>query len=197
MLKEKNYILIMAVCALFGFVIAKQIDLQKHVTKVKEPEAANNMAMEVAELTKANQKLRQEVSKLGENHATYSQSAQNQKTVSDAIQKNLIDYKIILGLSKVEGPGILVSFNDKVDSTQLVDLINALKNIGAEAIAINHKRFLPTSSIEQGTFFPPTIVEAIGNSKNLNEALIRKGGIIEQIGTGEVQIQERLIISEK
>lgn len=197
MLKEKNYILIMIVCALFGFIIAKQIDLQKHVTKVKDPGTANDMAMEVAELTKANQKLRQEVSKLGENHAAYSQSAQNQKTASDVIQNSLVDYKIILGLSKVEGPGILVSFNDKVDSTQLVDLVNALKNIGAEAIAINHKRFLPTSSIEQGTFFPPTVVEAIGNSKNLNEALTRNGGIIEQIGTGEVQVQERLIISEK
>ena len=69
----------------------------------------------------------------------------------------------ILGLSEVTGPGITITVNDNqqilssnvmdpnwyiVHDTDLINIVNALKNTGAEAISINNQRIVTTSSIE-------------------------------------------------
>ena len=76
----------------------------------------------------------------------------------------------------------------KITSTQLIDLINNLKNIGCEAIAINGQRLTGTSSITSGIFTPPMTINVVGDKDLLYNSLVRSGGIIEQIGFGQVTI---------
>lgn len=195
MLNKKDIIIIASVCLVLGFVVVRQFYLQQRVNQVSQPEEGNAIAMEVAELIKTNTELQQGISDLTEQKNTLFASAANQQAASETIEKNLDQYRIILGQTKVEGPGVEIIFDDKVDSTQIVDLINALKNIGAEAIAINHQRISQKSSVEDGIFYPPSKIEVIGNADVLEEALKRKGGIIEQIGTGTVQKHDRIILA--
>ena len=70
----------------------------------------------------------------------------------------------ILGLSEVTGEGIIITVNDNqmvslnslfrdpneliVHDTDLMGIVNELKNIGAEAISINGQRIVTTSAIE-------------------------------------------------
>ena len=76
----------------------------------------------------------------------------------------------------------------KITSTQLIDLINNLKNIDCEAIAINGQRLTGTSSITSGIFTPPMTINVVGDKDLLYNSLVRSGGIIEQIGFGQVTI---------
>ena len=70
----------------------------------------------------------------------------------------------IIGLTEVTGSGVIVTLSDsKKDASSVLDpstllvhdadvlsIINELKNAGAEAIAINDQRIVPTSSIVCG-----------------------------------------------
>lgn len=194
MFNKKDIIIISSICLVLGFIVVRQFYLQQKVNKVSQPEEGNAIAMEVAELIKNNDELQAEIDDLtGQKDILFS-SAANQQAANETIEKNLDKYRIILGQTKVEGTGVEIIFDDKVDSTQIIDLINALKNIGAEAIAINHQRLNQKSSVEDGIFYPPSRVEAIGDANVLEEALKRKGGIVEQIGTGTVQKHDRIIL---
>lgn len=194
MFSRKDYILLAGVCLVLGFIIVRQFYLQRQVKTVSEPETGNSIAVEVAELTKTNDKLRKEIDKLNSNLAKLEESASSSQKASDALQENLKIYKIDLGVTNVTGSGVEIYFSDKVDSTQVVDLVNALKNIGAEAISINDRRLGPKTSIESGLFYPPTTISAIGNADLLKESLTRPGGIMDQIGSGKVEKKDNLYL---
>ena len=67
----------------------------------------------------------------------------------------------MIGLTEVTGPGVIVTLSDSkkdsnsalnpnsllVHDADVLSVINELKNAGAEAIAINEQRLIPTSSI--------------------------------------------------
>lgn len=99
----------------------------------------------------------------------------------------------IVGLSEVTGNGIVITVNDNqkislnswyadpnmliVHDTDLINIVNELKNAGAEAVSINEQRIVTTSSIEcDGNVIKvngekigtPFIIKAIG----LPEALM-------------------------
>lgn len=185
-----NKILLFIVCLLFGFLLSKQFFLQKEVSKISQPEIGNSIALEVTELIKTNSKSRKQIDIFTEQKTKLEKSAESSQESNETLQENLQIYKIILGLTDVQGPGIEITFNEKIDSTQVIDLINAVKNIGSEAITINNRRYGPRSFIESGIFYPPTNIQVIGNADILEDSLIRPGGIIEQIGTGKVEKKE-------
>jgi uncharacterized protein YlxW (UPF0749 family) len=193
-MKKNDYILIGIVGIILGFIIVRQFYLQQKVASINQTQQGNILALEVAGLINNDEKLRKEVNDLTSQYNSLVASSSDKKASSEALENNLEKYKIILGQTKVEGPGVEIIFNERVDSTQIIDLINALKNISAEAIAVNQHRLTPNSTIEEGSFYPVTKVEVIGNKDLLDEALKRKGGIIDQIGTGTVQKQDRLIL---
>ncbi len=193
-MKKFDYILIGIIGLILGFIIVRQFYLQQKVSAITQTQQGNILALEVANLISTDEKLRKEVQDLTDQYNTLVASSSDKKTSSEALENNLAKYKIILAQTKVEGPGVEIIFNDRIDSTQMIDLINAVKNIGAEAIAINQHRLASHSTVESGTFYPPTKVEVIGNKDLLEEALKRNGGIISQIGTGTVLKHDRLIL---
>lgn len=187
-------IIFSVICAVLGFLAIRQFYLQEQVKKFTQPETGNSLALEVAEFIKTNDKLRKQVGKLTDQKSKMDQSTANSIVSNETLQENLQNYKIILGLADVEGPGIEITFNDKIDSTQLVDLINAIKNIGADAIAVNNRRFGPRSFVETAVLYPPTSVQIIGNAELLKDSLVRSGGIIEQIGVGYVEKKDKIYL---
>lgn len=194
MFARRDYIIINIVCLILGFIIVRQFYLHKQVTQVSQPESGNSMALEVTELIKTNDTLRKEINKLTENKNKLNESTNSSQKAYEVLQEDINTYNIILGLTSVEGPGAEITFDDKLDSTQVVDLINAIKNIGAEAISINNRRLSPNTTLEQGIFYPPTTIQVIGDVDILKDSLVRPGGIIEQIGTGSVEKKDKLLL---
>ncbi|MHA1381972.1 MAG: DUF881 domain-containing protein [Candidatus Helarchaeota archaeon] len=194
MSNKKNKIIILIVCIILGFLLPTQFYLYQKVIKISKPEVSNSTALEVAEFIKTNKKLRKQIDNLEDQNEKLKKSKTSSIVSNQTIQENIKNYKLILGITDVEGRGVEITFNDKVDSTQIIDLINAVKNIGAEAISINNRRFGTKSFVENGIFNPPTTIQVIGNPDILKNSLVRSGGIIDQIGIGNVEKKEKIYI---
>lgn len=131
-------------------------------------------------------------------------STQN-NTELEQLESSIKEGNKILGLSEVTGEGIIITVNDNqkislnswladpnlliVHDTDLINIVNELKNAGAEAISINEQRIVTTTAIEcDGNVIKingekiaaPFEIKAIG----LPEALIsidRFGGYVDYL----------------
>lgn len=116
-------------------------------------------------------------------------------------QKRLKELNTYLGLTDVEGSGVIITMQDNPNSKLVTALdlvhdgdlraiVNEIKNIGAEAISINGQRIVPGSviscagaivKINGETVGAPFVIEVIGN-KVLANNLLRPGSFIKKYG---------------
>ncbi len=110
--------------------------------------------------------------------------------------------QILAGAVELEGPGIIVTLSDSdvgnekgpnysiIHDTDIILILNHLKDAGAEAISVNDQRLISTSSIDcAGTNIlinhnvctSPFIIKVIGNPEKLENDLLSKGGYIEML----------------
>lgn len=123
----------------------------------------------------------------------YNSSSEKNKSVMDTLKKELHDVRLFYGSSKVEGPGLRITVDDRhdyIDNEEIMDyithnsdllrVVNELKNAGAEAISINGKRFFNKTAITcegpvimvNGEFIvPPFEILAIGDPEALQYSL--------------------------
>ncbi|HHV29687.1 DUF881 domain-containing protein [Acetivibrio mesophilus] len=101
--------------------------------------------------------------------------------------------KIAAGLTDVLGNGVIVYMADAsqqmggrienyvVHDVEIVEVLNELKNAGAQAISVNNERIIstseiicagPTVRINRNRYPVPYEIKAIGNPKKLYEALV-------------------------
>jgi uncharacterized protein YlxW (UPF0749 family) len=193
-MNKKSILIIIVVSIILGVIVVRQFNLSKKIQKEVTIENNEMLAYEVSELFKSNDSLKIEIEKLEDEFNKFQTTFIDSKDTQQTLDKKIHDYQIILGLAKVRGPGVKIDFDKKIASVQIIDLMNTLKNIGVEAISINNKRVVPTSSIKEGIFSPPIIVEAIGNNEIIYNSLVRPGGIIDQIGYGQVTVVDDMII---
>ena len=144
--------------------------------------------------------------KLKENEQTltrWREDVTKNNKLSDEQRKKIDNNNTILGLTKVTGKGVQIVLKDgeenkKAGSTleasqtivhdvDILEIINVLRNAGAEAISINGHRIIATSPISCiGTVIKindekvgaPYVISAIGNPESLESALNIPGGII-------------------
>jgi uncharacterized protein YlxW (UPF0749 family) len=149
---------------------------------------ANQLKVEIRGLNK-------EISRLNQKLLTYDDSDNKKETITDTLRQELADLRITYGVSKVEGPGLIISINDRykkqylnsddvhLSTTHDEDLyliVKNLKDAGAEAVSINGKRIIESTAITcegpvimiNGQYIvPPFIINAIGDPEALNYAL--------------------------
>ena len=81
----------------------------------------------------------------------YEEAATEGKEASMLLQKELKETEDLLGKNSVTGEGIIIRMSDtatnRIVSEDLLELINLLKNAGAEAISINEQRIVYDSYI--------------------------------------------------
>lgn len=102
-------------------------------------------------------------------------------------------YAILAGVVPVTGPGIEITVRDpnlSLSSIALLDLVQELRDAGAEAISINDERVTastwfadaPTGTLVSGvTITPPYRISAIGDPRTMEVALAIPGGFSESI----------------
>jgi uncharacterized protein YlxW (UPF0749 family) len=87
----------------------------------------------------------------------------------------------------VTGGGVRITVSGTIDGDGVMELINELRNAGAEAIAVDGVRIVAGSvvagpsdglSVEDHPLGAPFVVEAIGGSETLSGSLLRAGGIV-------------------
>lgn len=189
---RKNIAILIGACLVLGFILSRQFFLHKRVKIETQPEQENELAIEVSELIKGNKELLLERNKLTDQYSLIHKNSEDQKATLTSIQNSIEQYNIILGIVAVSGPGVTIQFNDMLDTTQLTDLMNALRNIGAEAISINNKRITPTTGWDIKTFSAPYKIQAIGDANLLKQSLERRGGIMENLGFSATVNEEKI-----
>ena len=139
------------------------------------------------------------------------EEALSQNNDSEDITGQLKDINILLGYSEVSGQGLIITLKDANASTvkgnatdyivhdgDLLEVVNALKNAGAEAISINDQRIVnPTAITCAGNIIKvngdklgsPFVIKAIGLTEKLNGALTMPGGYLELLENDGVQVK--------
>jgi len=129
---------------------------------------------------------------------------------STIISASLEKYNTLLGYTELIGPGVVITLKDADSSNvkgsatnyivhdgDLIEIVNALKNAGAEAISINGQRITNTTTITcAGNIIKvngkkigsPFTINAIGSTSRLYGALTMPGGYLEWLEGDGVQV---------
>lgn len=136
-------------------------------------------------------------------------------TTSQAKQEEMKKNDMLLGMTQVKGPGVeiilkdnLTAINDTigyfnpsnviVHNIDLIEVVNSLKNAGAEAISINGQRVVPTTSItcvgnvikmNGQKIGSPFVIKAIGNQELLYGSLVIPGGYLSILKDYDVIVE--------
>lgn len=147
-------------------------NLRAEVLKYKEK--YDNL---LKETEKVDEQLQQEIEKVTENNSELEET-----------EKQINDGNKMIGLTEVTGPGIIITVADSdldpskvldssnllVHDSDILKIVNELKNAGAEAISINNQRVILTTPIICG-----------GNIININGERIGSPFEIKAIGSPE------------
>lgn len=126
--------------------------------------------------------------------------ATKDNTKSTETEQELKRINALLGITELTGEGVVITVKDSetanvddenlnnelVHNTDIIELVNELKNAGAEAIAVNGQRIMSTTyincvgsviTINGEKINSPFIISAIGNSASLS-GIARPGSYI-------------------
>lgn len=180
-----------------GFLLAKQIDAKVRVDRLNSPQNISDNASEVVEVVNSNNQLRQDLSTLLAQKNTLLNASSSKAASDESVTNEINQLKVITGQADVSGPGVEITFNNNLQLTSLVDLINALRNIGGEAIMIGNTRVIVSTPLTDKMGLAPVKIKVIGDKKILSDSLLRSGGIIEQIDpSGKVVQKDKIEISK-
>lgn len=163
------------------------------------------------EITSLKTKYEEVVAKIKETNdkiLEYEEAAIAGEEASELLEKELQETEDLLGKNAVTGEGIIIKMSNagtsKINSEDLLTLVNLLKNAGAEAISINEQRIVYDTYISyiNGTNYitingeyvvAPYTIKAIGNTTYLESSIAQKnyGYIDTQIAEGKEVTLER------
>ena len=198
-------------CFLLSAGIAVQIrSLRGNPAVVGESQTTNQLRDSVLEwrekYEQAIDKLEYKEAELGSIRKKISSESQDAGDITDIIASN----NEALGLTEVNGQGVSIVCKDgEVSSSSiltsqylvhdgdLLNLINALKNAGAEAISVNEQRIVNKTSvycsgniimINNERVGSPFVIKAIGNPEALYGAIIMPGSYYSKMKDDGVQV---------
>jgi uncharacterized protein YlxW (UPF0749 family) len=139
-------------------------------------------------LVVANADLRSEVQKLEGEIQAYTKASER-AGLAQMIEE-LDRMRIVNGRVEVTGAGVEVQIGAGVSVMELQDVLNEVRNAGAEAVCLNGVRLVTNSAVSaQGTrvavdgkaISPPFVFQAIGDPGTMATALNRHGGQLEYL----------------
>ena len=122
--------------------------------------------------------------KIGE----YKQELNNDENSKKLLEDEVKEAEMFLGYKAVQGPGIVVTLQDKdiynIESYEILKLINELNIAGAEAISVKEERVVSTTDVtlvNTRRINGPYTIKAIGDPQALLSGLTIKGGFQDEV----------------
>ena len=175
---------------MLSFGIAVQISsIEKESTVVAKENTENHLRDEVLQLSEDYKKIYIKLEKRQKVLESLREEASDSNDFSKQWSEELVKINNSLGLTDVKGSGITIKLDNGLDSGDLLLIINALNNAGAEAIAINDFRLSGYSelvmdgdvcSLDGNVLETPYTVKAIG-SQILKGAVFMPGSYIDKL----------------
>jgi uncharacterized protein YlxW (UPF0749 family) len=168
---------------LLGLLLVAQFRTQSRISHIGSNDDWDYV---VAELVVGNARLRNEIDAL-EKEVAALRGAEGPAALLLSLVDEANQLRVINGLVAVSGPGVQVTVAGPVSVLDLQDLMNELRNAGAEALALNDQRLIAWSAITtdgdqvlvDGQPVPtPYQLSAVGDPETLRAALLRPGGLV-------------------
>jgi uncharacterized protein YlxW (UPF0749 family) len=194
--RPRNQLTIAAVALVLGLLVVVQLRAQAGNAGFAQL-SSQDLTVLVANLNARNDQLRREVSTLEDELAGLNLNRSRGEESLDELRADLRRVRAYAGLDPVGGPGITITISGPIDGSGVEELINELRNAGAEAIAAGDVRIVTgvvvtgapgaaaIGDARLGTVFE---LSAIGASDKLTGSLTRSGGIIAQLAATEPDV---------
>lgn len=177
------------VLALLGFLVIVQARSQGQDQGLAQL-SVQDLTELVANVTARNTQLREEVAKLQFQQQQLQSSVQRGDSSTAQVRSDLAHLMGWSGALGVSGQGVRVAVNGALPAAAVGQLVNELRNAGAEAIALNGTRVVPGVVVvgEAGSLTVggtpldgPITLLAVGQPETLAGSLSRAGGLIAQL----------------
>ena len=178
------------VAALLGVLAIGQLNGQAGVPGLSAL-SATELTQLIANLTTGNDQLRDEISELQRQETHLADTKDRGATTVDELAADLDRIKAWSGVTAVTGQGIVITIQGPIGGDGVQDVLNELRNAGAEAIAIDGVRVVTgivvagqpgELSVENQAIGDAFEIRAIGSPQILTGTLTRTGGVIAQVG---------------
>jgi len=178
-----------AVAFVLGLLVVVQLRTQTGGSAL-EALSTQDLTSLVANLNSQNDRLRTEVGTLQNQLDELRANQATGATSIGQIESDLGRVRAWTGLDPVSGRGVTITVSGPIEANAVEDLLNELRNAGAEAIAIGDIRVVakttvsgPPGSLDVDGFLlgTPFRIRVIGKPETLVGSLTRAGGIIAQL----------------
>jgi uncharacterized protein YlxW (UPF0749 family) len=189
----RTRIALVLVAATVGFLVGVQARHREEVSGRLAAESPEDLTRILSDLNAEADRLARQVSELRVKLVRYRTSAEREDILLQDARKTLADLRVLAGTVPVQGPGVVVRISDperRVTWDLLLDLVQELRDAGAEAIAVDARRVVASSwfgpassgvSLDGERLAPPYQVEAVGPGDAIAEALRIPGGPVAVI----------------
>lgn len=189
MRRNRNQLSLAVVAFILGLLVVVQLRAQASGSGLAAL-SSQELTVLVGNLNAHNDTLRQEIASLERDLTTLSVNRDRGASSVDQALTELARIRAYAGLEPVGGTGVTVTVDGPIDGPGIEDLINELRNAGAEAIGVGGVRLAAGSVVSgasgelevDGTRLDaPFEVAAIGPPETLTGSLTRNGGLIAQL----------------
>ncbi|MCK9479389.1 MAG: DUF881 domain-containing protein [Firmicutes bacterium] len=205
MKKTHAQIAIGLVCLIMAFAITLQIrSVSYNRANNADTARAADLQQQLRVERERTTNLYEQILELSSDLEEFKGEAAKSSDYSKVLAKQLERAEVLAGLTTVEGPGVIVTLRDSsgpntgnidpslyiVHDTDILWLINELRDAGAEAISLNGERLISTSeircagstvSVNNNRHADPYEIIAIGDSANMENALLMRDGVYDTL----------------
>ena len=185
---------VLLVTAVVGFLLISQLRSDEPLSRRLEAESEEDLTRILADLNTEADLLREEIGTLRVQLADLEASSRNDESAAQAAEDQLHALEVLAGTVPVTGPGLVLDIADpqrSVTYDTLIDVVQELRDAGAEAVAVNGRRVGVASAFseDKGTVLldaaplsAPYKVSAIGKPDTLEGGLKIPGGALDTLG---------------
>jgi uncharacterized protein YlxW (UPF0749 family) len=196
MRRPRSQFAVAAVAFALGLLVIVQLRAQAGNAGLAQL-SSQDLTVLVANLNARNDQLRREVSTLDDELAALNLNRARGDESLDELRADLQRVRAYAGLDAVGGPGVTISVSGPIDGSGVEELINELRNAGAEAIGVGAVRIVSGvvvtgagggASIGGAPLGGNFELRAIGAPDKLTGSLTRSGGVIAQLAATEPEV---------
>lgn len=186
-------VVVLLVTGLVGFLLVGQLRGTERFRQRLSAESEGDLTRILASLTNEADSLRTEITDLRLQLQVLESSSVRDDSSIQAIEDQLRNLQVLAGTVPVTGPGVVITIEDpegSVGPDTVIDIVQELRDAGAEAIGINGRRFGASSALTEIGGQPaldgvalrsPFQVLAIGQAATLEGGLKIPGGAVDSL----------------
>lgn len=188
-------VLLAVAAALVGFLLVGQLQGPRRESPPLEAESEGDLARILADLNAEADALQNEIAELKVQLNELRRFSQDETAAVQAAEEQLRNLQVLAGTTPVTGPGLVMSItdpNDLLTYDALIDIVQELRDAGAEAVAVNDLRIGVatafaerdgTITVDGTALTSPYRVAAIGQPATLEGGVKIPGGAVDAVST--------------